>query len=98
MQIVANRKIASPHDAPVCLPRRAGQVEMVAVDEHRIAEVEDRAGDVSKLERRIGLGEAQLSDSYQSANGIWVRDSGEAEIRLRLGPSPGSRQSFARAP
>src|SRR4051794_25448871 len=70
---------------------------MVGVDEHRVTEIEERPRHVSELERRVSLGGAELSDSYQAADGVGVGDAGEAEIRLRLRPPPRTGKSFARA-
>src|SRR6266571_6146892 len=59
--------------------------------------MEDRAGDVSKLEWRIRFSNTEFSEPDQPADGIGIRDPRESEIRLKLVPSPGACESFASA-
>ena len=97
VHVVAHRQIASPDDAAVTLTRRTGKVEVIGVDEDRIAKIQSRPRDVAELERRIRLGEAELPDSHQSADSIGIGDAGEAEVRLRLRPPPRAREALTRS-
>ena len=97
MHVVAHRQIASPDDAAVTLTRRTGKVEVIGIDEDRIAKIQSRPRDVAELERRIRLGEAELPDSHQPADSIGIGDAGEAEVRLRLRPPPRTREALTRS-
>src|SRR4051812_5952232 len=70
---------------------------MIAVDEDRITEVEYGADDVPELERGVVLGEAELPDPYEPADGVRIGDARETQVRLPLRPAPGPRESFGGA-
>src|SRR2546423_1223265 len=97
MDVVPHRQIASPDDAAVALAGGSGQIEVVGVDENRIAEIQKSPRHVPEPERRVRLRERQLSDANEATNCVRIGDACETEIRLRLTPTPRPREPFARS-
>src|SRR4051812_19073719 len=81
----------------MCAPRRPRKIPVLRIDEHRIAEVQNRSGEIAELEGRIVFDEARLPQSEQSPECVWIRYASEAEIGLRIRPAPRPRKAFAGA-
>src|SRR5689334_9846195 len=70
---------------------------MIGVDEYGIAEVQESADDIAKLERRIRLVEREFADANEAPGRVWIGDARETEIRIYITPPPGARVSLARS-
>src|SRR5205809_546875 len=45
MYVIANRQIAAPHHAAVRATSGSGQIKMIGIDEHRVAQIQESVGD-----------------------------------------------------
>ena len=84
VHVVVRGHGAAPRDATLRVPGRARKIEVVQLEEHRVAENPHRTPRVAQLERRIVLAHAHVADRDQLPHAVRIRESHVRRAQLAL--------------
>src|SRR6185437_15076880 len=97
VNVVSDRKVASPYDLSLRPSGRTGKVDAWKVEPYGITELPYYSGRVGEQKRRIGLRYLQSGKAEQHSGRIRIADARRRKVDISGGPTPGSSVSLGGA-